>query len=170
MEISSRNAIDIVSILKRISNLVDDYEDLQQYDMITYPFFDSSLASAAEPVTYMVNKILEIIAILDFIESPIFETGKLVWDDEEEKYTVDGTHYTVNYNHIIEFFDNTSKSFRLAKIAYHLKHRYVAVTLDNVHSMVLLDGLKVRYRGISKIKDVMCSSGLPHDGLKRSET
>lgn len=171
MEISNNNnAIDIVSILKRISSLVDEYEDLQEYDMIHYPFFDSALVSVAEPVTYMVNKILEIIAILDFIESPVIAEGRLVWDEESEKYTIDGTHYSYSYNHLVEFWDNDLKSFKLAKVAYHIKHKYVAVTLDNVHRMVLLEGLKVRYRGISKIKDVMCSSGLPHDGLKRSET
>lgn len=168
MEISSRNAIDIVSILKRISNLVDDYEDLQQYDMITYPIYDSALESAAEPTAYMVNKILEIIIILDFIESPVIEEGRLVWDDEGEKYTIDGTHYCYGYNHIVEFWDSNVKSYRLAKIAYSLKYKYVAVTLDNVHRMVLLDGLKVRYRGITKIKEVMCSSFLPEsDGEEK---
>lgn len=159
MEVGN-NAIDIVSILKRISKLVDDYEDLQEYDTIYYPFFDASLSSAAEPVTYMVNKILEIIAILDFIESPVIEEGRLVWDVEEEKYFIDGTLYSYSYNHIIEFWDTSVKSYRLAKIAYHIKNRYVAVTLDNVNRMILLDGLKVRYRGISKIKDVMCTSSL----------
>lgn len=161
METNNRNTIDIVSALKRISQLVDDYEDLQQYDTIYYPFFDSSLSSAAEPTACMVNKILEIIAILDFIESPIIEEGKLIYNEEEEKYTIEGTYYSYSYNEIIEFWDSTSKSFKLAKVAYHLKHRYVAVTLDNVHRMVLLDDLKVRYRGVSKIKDVMCSSSLP---------
>lgn len=81
MEISNRNAIDIVSVLKRISKLVNDYEDLQQYDMITFPFFDTSPESAAEPTVYMVNKILEIIAILDFIESPVIAEGRLVFED-----------------------------------------------------------------------------------------
>lgn len=161
MEISNRNAIDIVTILKRISSLADDCEDLQQYDMITYPFFDSALESAAESTAYMVNKILEIIAILDFIESPVIEEGRLVFNSEEEKYTIEGTHYSYSYNHLVEFWDNDLKSFKLAKIAYHIKHKYVAVTLDNVHRMVLLDDLKVRYRGVSKIRDVVCSSSLP---------
>lgn len=155
-----KNAIDIVSILKRISKLVDEYEDLQEYDTIYYPFFDTSLSSAAEPTTYMVNKIFEIIAILDFIESPILEEGRLVWDDESEKYNIDGTHYCYGYNHIVEFWDSNAKSYRFARIAYNLKHKYVAVTLDNVHRMVLLDGLKVRYRGVSKIKDIQFSSVL----------
>lgn len=160
MEINNRTTIDIMTILKRLSKLVDDYEDLQQYDTIHYPFFDTSLVSAAEPVTYMVNKILEIIAILDFIESPVIEEGRLVWDEEEEKYSIDGTYYSYSYNHIIEFWENDLKSFKLAKVAYHLKHKYVAVTLDNVHRMVLLDGLKIRYRGVTKIKQVLCSSSL----------
>ncbi|WP_312753784.1 hypothetical protein [Rummeliibacillus suwonensis] len=167
MEIGN-NAIDIVNVLKRISKLVDDYEDLQEYDTIYYPFFDSALESVAEPTVYMVNNILEVMAILDFIESPIFETGKLVFDDESEKYTIDGTHYIVNYNHIIEFWDTDSKSYKLARVAYHIKHRYVAVTLDNVPRMILLDGLKVRYRGVSKIKNVMCTSFLPTIGNKEN--
>lgn len=169
MEISNNNnAIDIVTILKRLSSLVDDYEDLQQYDTIHYPFFNSSLSSAVEPVTYMVNNILEIIAILDFIESPVIAEGSLVWDSESEKYTIEGTYYSYSYNHLVEFWDSNVKSYRLAKIAYSLKHKYVAVTLDNVHRMVLLDGLKVRYRGITKIKDVMCSSFLPEsDGEEK---
>lgn len=158
METNNRNTIDIVNALKRISKLVDDYEDLQQYDTIHYPFFDSSLSFAAEPTTYMVNNILEVIAILDFIESPVIAEGRLVFEDEEEKYTIDGTHYSYSYNHIIEFWDTDVKSFKLAKVAYHIKHKYVAVTLDNVHRMILLDNLKVRYRGIIKIKDIQYTS------------
>lgn len=159
----SRRRIGIEKVLEHIEAIADKIEPLQDYDLIMYPFFDSELESKIEPTTYMVNQLLEIYSVLEFIESPILHISRLVFDEEEEKYYVDGTHYYSDYNSIIEFWDSDVKSYKLAKVAYHLKHRFVAVTLDNVHRMVLLDGLKVRYRGITKIKDIEYSSVLPRE-------
>lgn len=159
-ERSILNGIEIEEVLEKINSIAYEIESLLDYDLITYPFFDSDLKTKAEPTTFMVNQLLTVYAVLEFIESPILEVGRLVFDNESEKYTIEGTHYSYSYNHLVEFWDSNVKSFKLAKIAYHIKNRYVAVTLDNMNRMILLDGLKVRYRGISKIKDVMCTSSL----------